>query len=190
MDATEREVYEIFQSSGALLKGHFLLRSGRHSGYYFQCARIGENLEKITHLAQLLLDKITSLSYDTILAPAMGGLIIGQELARQAKKRYLFVEKEKGKLVLRRGFTIAKNERVLIVEDVVTRGGRVEETLEIIDEAGGTAVGVAMLVDRSEGNVSFSVPHWSLLALHFPTYSEETVPKELASLPAVKLGSL
>src|SRR5690606_5596077 len=127
----------------ALLSGHFVLRSGLHSGHYFQCAQVCQHMDAVERLAELLVQKIRSagLSFTTVLAPAMGGLVIGQEVARQAKARYIFAEKEANVLVLRRGFTLSPGERVLIVEDVVTRGGRVLECLEIVRKAGGTPAG-------------------------------------------------
>jgi len=124
-----------------------------------------------------------------VLAPAMGGLVIGQEVARQAKARYIFCEKENNVLVMRRGFTLAPGEPVLVVEDVVTRGGRVVECLDIVRKAGGTAAGVAMLVDRSAGSVRFEAPSVSLLELSFPTYPADKVPESLARLPVDKPGS-
>src|ERR1051326_4244649 len=144
MDATQTEVLEIFTRTRALLRGHFVLRSGLHSVHYFQCAQVCQRMDAVERLAELLLAKIAAhkLKFTTVLAPAMGGLVIGQEVARQAKARYIFAEKENNALVLRRGFTLAPNEPVLVVEDVVTRGGRVLECLEIIRKAGGTAVGI------------------------------------------------
>jgi orotate phosphoribosyltransferase len=142
-------------------------------------------------LAELLLAKIRSagIVFDTVLAPAMGGLVIGQEVARQAKVRYIFAEKENNVLVLRRGFTLRPGERILVVEDVVTRGGRVVECLEIVRQAGGHTSAVAMLVDRSAGTTRFTVPAVSLLELSFPTYAADAVPAELASIPVQKPGS-
>jgi orotate phosphoribosyltransferase len=119
----------------------------------------------------------------------MGGLVIGQEVARQAKARYIFAEKENNVLVLRRGFTLAPDEPVLVVEDVVTRGGRVMETLEIVRKAGGRSVAVAMLVDRSAGVARFEVPAISLLELSFPTYPADAVPEWLTKIPVEKPGS-
>jgi orotate phosphoribosyltransferase len=119
----------------------------------------------------------------------MGGLVIGQEVARQSKSRFIFAEKENNTLVMRRGFTLTPGERVLIVEDVVTRGGRVLECLDIVRKAGGTPVGVAMLVDRSAGQTRFDVPAVALLELSFPTYAADQLPPELAALPASKPGS-
>ena len=191
MDATQQEILDIFTRTGALLQGHFVLRSGLHSGHYFQCAKVCQRLDAVERLAELLVAKTASLGlkFETVLAPAMGGLVIGQEVARQAKARYLFAEKENNALVLRRGFSFAPGEPVLVVEDVVTRGGRVNECLELIRHAGGRAVGVAMLVDRSTGAARFSVPAVSLLELSFPTYPPEAVPEALARIPVEKPGS-
>jgi orotate phosphoribosyltransferase len=119
----------------------------------------------------------------------MGGLVIGQEVARQARARYLFAEKENNALVLRRGFKIAADERMLMVEDVVTRGGRVRECLNLIRQAGGVPVGVAMLVDRSAVAARFDVPMFSLLEMSYPTYPPDQLPEWLARLPVEKPGS-
>lgn len=191
MDPTQTEVLAIFTRTRALLKGHFVLRSGLHSGHYFQCAQVCQRMDAVERLAELLLAKIRAqgLKFTTVLAPAMGGLVIGQEVARQAKARYIFAEKENNVLVLRRGFTLAKDEPVLVVEDVVTRGGRVLESLEIVRQAGGKAVGIAMLVDRSAGTARFEVPAISLLELSFPTYPADAVPAALAKIPVEKPGS-
>jgi len=137
----------------------------------------------------LLLAKLRDYRFTTVLAPAMGGLVIGQELARQSKSRYIFAEKENNQLVLRRGFTFAKDERVLIAEDVVTRGGRVQECLNIVRQGGAIPVAVAMLVDRSAGQSRFDVPAVSLLELSFPNYPADAVPHALAAIPVQKPGS-
>lgn len=168
-----------------------MLRSGLHSGHYFQCAQVCQRMDAVERLAELLLESIRTqgVAFTTVLAPAMGGLVIGQEVARQAKVRYIFAEKENNELVLRRGFTLAPSEPVLIVEDVVTRGGRVLECIKLIRQAGGTPVAVAMLVDRSAGGARFEVPAVSLLELSFPTYPADAVPAELAKVPVQKPGS-
>ena len=191
MDARQQEILDIFTRTRALLTGHFVLRSGLHSGHYFQCAQVCQRMDAVERLAELLVEKIRAqgLRFTTVLAPAMGGLVIGQEVARQAKARYIFAEKENDKLVLRRGFTLAPGEPVLVVEDVVTRGGRVLECLEIVRQAGGTSAGIAMLVDRSAGSARFEVPAVSLLELSFPTYAADAVPAALAKIPVQKPGS-
>ncbi len=191
MDSRQQEILDIFTRTRALLNGHFVLRSGLHSGHYFQCAQVCQRMDAVERLAELLVEKVRALGlrFDTVLAPAMGGLVIGQEVARRAKVRYIFAEKENNALVLRRGFTLAPGEPVLVVEDVVTRGGRVIECLDIIRRAGGTPVGIAMLVDRSAGSARFDVPAVSLLELSFPTYPADAVPPELAKIPVQKPGS-
>jgi orotate phosphoribosyltransferase len=191
MDARQKEILDIFIRTRALLEGHFVLRSGLHSGHYFQCAQVCQRMDAVERLAELLLEKVRSqgLKFETVLAPAMGGLVIGQEVARQAKARYIFAEKENNVLVLRRGFTLAPGEPVLVVEDVVTRGGRVNECLELVRQAGGTVAAVAMLVDRSAGTTRFPVPAVSLLELSFPTYEANALPAHLAQLPVQKPGS-
>jgi orotate phosphoribosyltransferase len=189
MNSTQQEVLDIFSRTGALLRGHFVLRSGLHSGHYFQCAQVCQHMDAMERLAALLIKKLQGIGYDTVLAPAMGGLVIGQEVARQSRVRYIFAEKENNVLVLRRGFKLSPGERVLVVEDVVTRGGRVIECLNLIRQAGGTAVGVGMLVDRSAGTTRFDVPAVSLLELSFPTYEEKDLPAELAAIPVQKPGS-
>ncbi len=189
MDSVQKEVLEIFTRTRALQEGHFVLRSGLHSGHYFQCAQVCQHLDAVERLTELLLPKLKSLNFTTVLAPAMGGLVIGQELARQARARFIFAEKENNVLVMRRGFVLAPGERVLIAEDVVTRGGRVVECIEIVRKAGGVPVGVAMLVDRSAGSARFDVPAISLLELSFPTYPADAVPEALARIPVQKPGS-
>ncbi|KAB2646486.1 MAG: orotate phosphoribosyltransferase [Verrucomicrobia bacterium] len=191
MESTDKEVLEIFTRTRALLTGHFVLRSGLHSGHYFQCAQVCQDMAAVERLSQMLVAKIKSLgiTYTTVLAPAMGGLVIGQEVARQSNARYIFAEKENDVLVMRRGFTLKSGERVLIAEDVVTRGGRVLECIEIIRKAGGVPVAIAMLVDRSSGKACFDIPAVSLLELSFPTYPADQIPEALAKLPVEKPGS-
>ncbi len=191
MDAGQKEILDIFTRTRALLEGHFVLRSGLHSGHYFQCAQVCQRMDAVERLAELLVGRLRAagLNFETVLAPAMGGLVIGQEVARQAKVRYIFAEKENNVLVMRRGFTLRPGEPVLIVEDVVTRGGRVLECLEIVRQAGGIPVGIGMLVDRSAGTARFDVPAISLLELSFPTYPADAVPDWLQKIPVQKPGS-
>ncbi len=189
MSDHQQEVLDIFTATKALLRGHFVLRSGLHSGHFFQCAKVCQNMAAVTRLTELLVPKLADLEFDTVLAPAMGGLVIGQEVARQTNKRYIFAEKVDDKLAIRRGFTFAPGEKVLVVEDVITRGGRVNEALALVKAGGGTAVGVGVLVDRSAGQTTFDVPCVSLLELSFPTYPADQLPPELAALPAEKPGS-
>src|SRR5947208_8810346 len=155
---TSEEALQIFRQSGALLEGHFILRSGLHSRQFFQCAIALQQMPTVEKLGAALAAKVRSLGAVTVISPAMGGLVLGQEVARQLRTRFIFVEKEEGKLALRRGFKIAPREKILVVEDVITKGGRVEETINIVRARGGEVAGIAMAVDRSDGTVSFGVP--------------------------------
>ena len=187
---TDDAVLDIFRQTGALLEGHFILRSGLRSGHFFQCARVCENLEAVSRLATMLITKLgEDFACDTVVAPAMGGLVFGQEVARQMGKRFLFVEKENDRLTMRRGFKLATDERVLIVEDVVTRGGRVQEAINIVHEFHAKVAAIAVMVDRSGGKVAFTAPLKPLLKMDFPTYEPDRIPPALAALPPVKPGS-
>lgn len=186
---TESEVLQIFRDTGALLEGHFILRSGLRSRQYFQCALALQDMPTVEKLGAALAQKVRSLHAATVIAPAMGGLVIGQEVARQLGVRFLFTEKEEGALVLRRGFQIKPGEKILIVEDVVTKGGRVQETIDIVREHHGEVVGAAMLVDRSDGSVNLGVPMFSVLRLNVETFHPDKLPADLIGVPAVKPGS-
>lgn len=189
MNQIEKEVTSIFEETNALLKGHFILRSGLRSGRFFQCAQVCQHMDKVSRLAELLLLKVSFENFNTVVSPAMGGLVIGQEVARQAHARFIFLEKIDDRLALRRNFSLNSSDRVLLVEDVVTKGGRVMEAIEIITNHECILAGVTSLVDRSTEELDFGVPFEPLLKMQFPTYSIEQLPKELASIPAVKPGS-
>src|SRR5512138_3494097 len=186
---TEQEILQIFRDTGALLEGHFILRSGLHSRQYFQCALALQHMPTVEKLGAELAGKVRGLGAITVVSPAMGGLVLGQEVARQLGVRFIFVEKEEGKLALRRGFRISPGEQILVVEDVVTKGGRVQETLDIVRSHGGSVVGVAMAVDRSNGTVTFGVPAFSLLSLAVEAFEPDKLPPDLAALPAEHPGS-
>jgi orotate phosphoribosyltransferase len=189
MNSTDQEVISIFKETKALLTGHFILRSGLRSGHFFQCAQVCQHLDKVTRLAELLVAKIKHLSPTTIVSPAMGGLVLGQEVARQLNCRFLFLEKEDDLLVMRRNFELTPVDRVLIVEDVVTRGGRVQEALTIVRKHPSVLCGVACLVDRSKGDLDFQTPFQPLLKMNFPTYSPNDLPDDLKALSPIKPGS-
>ena len=186
---SESEAVDIFRRSGALLDGHFILRSGLHSRQFFQCALALQQMPDVEKLGTALAEKVRALGATTVISPAMGGLVIGQEVARQLRARFIFVEKEEERLALRRGFKISPGEKILVVEDVVTKGGRVQETIDIVRAKGGVVAGVAMLVDRSNGSVNFGVPMASLISLHVETFEPTNLPLDLAKIPAVKPGS-
>lgn len=173
-----------------MLEGHFILRSGLRSRQYFQCALALQSMPDVERLGAALAEKLRHLGAKTVIAPAMGGLVIGQEVARQLRVRFIFVEKDdNGKLVLRRGFKIAPGEKVLVIEDVVTKGGRVQETIDIVRQHSGEVAGVGMVVDRSAGAVNLGVPTVSILALNVETFEADKLPPDLAAIPATKPGS-
>jgi len=186
---TQDEVLQIFRETGALLEGHFILRSGLHSRQFFQCALALQQMPTVEKLGAALAEKVRRLGAATVIAPALGGLVIGQEVARQLGVRFIFPEKEDGKLVLRRGFKIASGEKMLVVEDVVTKGGRVQETIDIVRARQGHVTGIAAIVDRSHGAVSFGVPFASLISLKVEAFEPDKLPPDLAKIPAVKPGS-
>jgi orotate phosphoribosyltransferase len=186
---TESQALQIFRDTGALLEGHFILRSGLRSRQYFQCALALQDMPTVERLGAALAERVRHLGAKTVVAPAMGGLVIGQEVARQLGVRFIFVEKEEGKLVLRRGFRIAPSEKILIVEDVVTKGGRVQETIDIVRAHGGEVAGVAMLVDRSSGGINLAVPTFSVIKLNVETFDPEKLPADLTAVPPTKPGS-
>jgi orotate phosphoribosyltransferase len=186
---TNDEALQLFRLTGALLEGHFILRSGLHSRQFFQCALALQQMPIVERFGAALAAKLKPLGATTIVSPAMGGLVIGQEVARQLGLCFIFVEKEEGKLVLRRGFKIAPGEKCLIVEDVVTKGGRVQETIDIVRANQGEVAAVAMLVDRSDGSVNLGVPIFSLIRLHVEAFAPDKLPPDLAKIPAAKPGS-
>ena len=186
---TNDEALQLFRETGALLEGHFLLRSGLHSRQYFQCAQALQSMPIVERFGAALADRVRALGAETVIAPAMGGLVIGQEVARQLGVRFIFAEKEEGRLVLRRGFALRPGERMLVVEDVVTKGGRVQETIQIVRDRQGEVAGVAMLVDRSDGTVDLGAPVFSLIRLQVETFAPDRLPPDLEGLPLSKPGS-
>src|ERR1017187_243133 len=187
---TEAEVLRIFRDTRALLDGHFVLRSGLHSRQYFQCAMVLQHPRIAEQLCGDLAVKLKNAGAQVVISPALGGLFVGYEVARALDLRHVFVEKNSaGKLELRRSFQVARGERVLVVEDVVTKGGRVRETLDIVQALGGEVVGVGALVDRSAGKVDFGVPLESLLRLSIDTFDPATCPLCQAGAPVIKPGS-
>jgi len=187
---TDAEVLQIFRDTRALLDGHFLLRSGLHSRQYFQCALVLQYPTIAGRLCGAMAEKLKDTGARTVISPAMGGLFVGHEVARALDVRHIFVEKNAaGKLELRRSFHIAAGEKVLVVEDVVTKGGRVREAIDIVRGLGGEVVGVGTLVDRSDGKVDFGVRLESLLRLNVDTFDPATCPLCRAGTPVTKPGS-
>lgn len=189
---TEDEILSEFRSVEALLEGHFLLSSGRHSAYYLQCARLLMNPERAGRIALAITQKIPRdlrSEVQTVISPAMGGIIIGHEMGRALGVDALFVERPDGVFSLRRGFSIAPGTKVLMVEDVVTTGLSSREAISAIEAAGGVVIAAASVVDRSAGTVELGVPFYPLIQLNFPTYAPDELPPELAATEAVKPGS-
>ena len=189
MSKYREEILSIFEETNALLKGHFILRSGMRSGHFFQCAQVCQYMDKVTRLASMMITEMPFQKINTVAAPAMGGLVIGQEVARQLNARFIFLEKIEDKLELRRNFKLEKQDKVLLVEDVVTKGGRLTEAIKIIKGLNCELTGAVSLVDRSTEKLSLTVPYFGLLRMNFPTYKPELLPEELAKLPAIKPGS-
>ncbi|MCX5777848.1 MAG: orotate phosphoribosyltransferase [Elusimicrobia bacterium] len=184
-------VKQLFINARALLSGHFLLSSGLHSDTYFQSALILQHPVHAAQIASALAEKVMAATpkIDVVVSPALGGIVIGQEMGRALGCRAVFCERVDGKLVLRRGFSLGKGEKVLVVEDVVTTGLSTREVVDVVTALGGAVVGVASLVDRSAGKVSFGVPFSSLLCLEVSSYKPEVCPLCKEGTPAVKPGS-
>jgi orotate phosphoribosyltransferase len=184
------DLLALFRKTGALLDGHFILRSGLHSREYFQCAILLQHTDIAAKVCGWLADKLREFDCDTVISPALGGIIVGQEVGRSLGKRHIFVEKEEGKLVLRRGFQISANEKLIVAEDVVTRGGRVQETIDIVRAHGGTVSAVGVIVDRSgESKPDFGCPFVSLVEMNVENFAGDKLPPDLAKIPALKPGS-
>ena len=185
------EVLDLFRKTGALLHGHFILRSGLHSREFFQCALLLQDAPVAAHVCGLLAEKLRPFEATTVVSPAVGGIIVGQEVARHLGKKHIFVEKDgTGGLVLRRGFQIQPGERFVVAEDVVTRGGRVQETIQIIRDHGGIVAAAGSIVDRSGGSLpDFGCPFVSLVQMNVETFDPADLPEDLKGTPAIKPGS-
>ncbi|MEY4618911.1 MAG: hypothetical protein RIS65_83 [Pseudomonadota bacterium] len=189
---TEDEILSEFRSVDALLEGHFLLSSGRHSAYYLQCARLLMNPERAGRIALALTQKMPRElrnEIEAVISPAMGGLIIGHEMGRALGVDAMFVERPDGVFGLRRGFSITPGTKILMMEDVVTTGLSSREAIAAIEAAGGHVIAAGAVVDRSAGTVDLGVPFFPLIQLNFPTYAPDELPPELAATKAVKPGS-
>ena len=179
----------IFRETGALLEGHFVLTSGRHSPSYFQCAKVLQHPNYLSDFSQKISDHFESLDIDTVISPAVGGIVIGTDVGRVMGKRTIFAERENGKMTLRRGFTIKPGEKVLVVEDVITTGGSVKEVMNVVDAFGGIVMGVAVIVDRSNGTAVLHKNQFSLVTMEVLSYEESEIPKALEAIPTTKPGS-
>jgi orotate phosphoribosyltransferase len=184
------DLLALFRQTGALLDGHFVLRSGLHSRQYFQCALLLQHTEIAAKVCGGLAEKLQGFACDAVISPALGGIIVGQEVGRALGKHHIFVEKDGGRLVLRRGFKIKKGERFIVAEDVVTRGGRVQETIDIVRAHGGIVEAVGVIVDRGgQAKPTFGCPFVSLIEMNVETFSADQLPADLAAIPVEKPGS-
>ena len=189
MPLTRENILEIFEGSGALLKGHFILTSGLHSDAYFQCALVFQYPWHAEILCRDIAEHFQDDKIDVVVSPAVGGIVFGQEIARLLGVRSIFAERVEGKMTLRRGFRIAPGERILLAEDVTTTGGSVKEVLASVQEAGGQVVAVTSVVDRSGGKAEFGVPYFSLFQMEVHNYQPDECTLCQAGSNAVKPGS-
>lgn len=186
----KEQATKIFTDSGALLEGHFKLTSGRHSNRYMQCAQVLQYPQYTEELAAHLAEKFAGEKIDYVVGPAMGGIIVAYEVARQLKVPSMFTERQDGRMVLRRGFKIAPGDRILVVEDVVTTGGSVIEVMEVVRAQGGEVVGVGVLVDRSGGKADFGVRLESVLEMDIESWEADNCPLcQAGQGEAIKPGS-
>ncbi len=183
------EVLKIFKETGALLEGHFLLTSGLHSSKYFQCAKVLQYPEYAETLCRQIARHFYTSEVEVVISPAIGGIIVGYEVARQLEVRNIFAEREEGVMKLRRGFGIKPGERVLVCEDVVTTGGSVFEVIELVKNAGGKLIGVGCIVDRSGGKIDFGIRFASVVRLKVPSFKPEECPLCKEGIQIEKPGS-
>ena len=189
---TDEDVLAEFRAADALLEGHFILSSGLRSPRYLQCARVLMNPARAARLAEALAARIPAEirgRLEAVVSPAMGGVIVGQEMGRALRLDAMFVERPTGTFELRRGFSLRPGQKVLMMEDVVTTGLSSREAIKAIEEAGGEVIAAGALVDRSNGAIDLGVPFFPLIRLDVPTYNPDALPPELAAIPAIKPGS-
>ena len=189
MGLTSDQILEIFRKSGALLEGHFILSSGLHSASYFQCAQVFQYPEHAEILCSELAAHFRSYHVDTIVAPAVGGIVTGYETARLMGVRSIFTERVQGEMTLRRGFSVSPGENVLVVEDVTTTGGSVREVIDVMQKNQARVVGIGAVVDRSGGAIDFGVPYHALLQMQVETFDPDVCPMCAKGGQAVKPGS-
>ena len=185
----KNQILKIFKSTGALLDGHFVLTSGRHSASYFQCAKVLQYPEYLTTFSALISDQFQDKKPDVVISPAIGGIVLSTEVGVKLGCRTIFAERKNGEMVIRRGFNLDKEENVLIVEDVITTGGSVKEVMDIVYASGANIIGLGTLVDRSNGTIKLHNNQYSIIKMDAVTYHKNNIPKNLAALPAEKPGS-
>ena len=183
------QLIEIFQKTGALLQGHFILTSGRHSPTYFQCAKVLQYPEYLKRFSNEIVHHFQETEIDMVITPAVGGIVLGTEVGRQLNKQTIFAEREQGVMTLRRGFDISPKSNVLVIEDVITTGGSVQEVIELVANSDATVAGVGVLVDRSGGKVKLHEKQFCVTELEAVSYGDDEIPDDLANIPVIKPGS-
>ena len=183
------QLIEIFQKTGALLEGHFILTSGRHSPTYFQCAKVLQYPEYLQKFSNEIVNHFQDIDIDIVITPAVGGIVLGTEIGRQLNKQTIFAEREQGAMTLRRGFEITPESNVLVIEDVITTGGSVTEVIELVIDSGAKVVGVGVLVDRSGGKVKLHEKQFCVTELEAVSYGDDEIPDDLANILVLKPGS-
>ncbi len=184
-----KEILDIFRNTGALLNGHFILTSGRHSPSYFQCARVLQYPEYLTHFASMIAEHFKETEIETVISPAIGGVVLGTEVGRILNVQTIFAERKDGEMCIRRGFGIDPGQNILVIEDVITTGGSVKEVMDQVINQEGNIVGVGVMVDRSNGTVSLHENQFSIIALEATSYESDEVPDSLSAMPVQKPGS-
>tara|TARA_B100000575_G_C23009714_1_gene581649 strand:- start:221 stop:799 length:579 start_codon:yes stop_codon:yes gene_type:complete len=182
-------IIEIFRSTGALLEGHFILTSGRHSASYFQCAKVLQHPNHLLAFSRLIAKKFADTKPDIVISPAIGGLVLSTAVGLELNCKSIFAERKNNKMQLRRGFEILDDHRVLIVEDVITTGGSVLEVVDLVSKSSAIIIGVGILVDRSNGKVRLHNNQYSIVKLDATSYEKNEIPDELARIPIQKPGS-
>jgi orotate phosphoribosyltransferase len=184
-----KEILDIFRNTGALLEGHFILTSGRHSSSYFQCARVLQYPKHLTHFASMIAEHYKGTKIETVISPAIGGVVLGTEVGRILNVQTIFAERKDGEMCIRRGFGIDPGQNILVIEDVITTGGSVKEVMDQVINQEGNIVGVGVMVDRSNGTVSLHENQFSIIALEATSYESDEVPDSLSAMPVQKPGS-
>ena len=185
----KNHILNIFKDTGALLEGHFILSSGKHSSKYFQCAKVLQYPEYLTAFSIMIADEFEGQKPDVVISPAIGGIVLGTEVGTQLGCRTIFSERKNGTMVIRRGFNLTSDEKVLIVEDVITTGGSVKEVINLVGKANAKILGIGVLVDRSNGDTQLHNNQYSIIKLEAKSYHEDEVPDDLNEIPIQKPGS-
>jgi orotate phosphoribosyltransferase len=185
----DKDFVKIFEETQALMHGHFILSSGLHSDTYFQCAKVLQYPKYLSMFGEILSNHFSHLDIDKVISPAIGGIVLGTEVGRQLNKKTIFSERSKGKMKLRRGFKVNENEKILIIEDVLSTGGSIKEVVDLISQYKGNVVGVGVIVDRSLSPVFIHDNFFSITSQKAKIFDKNNIPNELQGIPAIKPGS-